>query len=90
MSSNTDIAIPVLNEEKRLGPGVSTLVAFCRSQKIGAKIIISDNGSSDKTAEVAGDLVRSFTEVTYLRVGQKGVGRALKKAWSESTNPVVG
>jgi glycosyltransferase involved in cell wall biosynthesis len=85
-----DIAIPVLNEEQRLRRGVTETLAFCESHGIPLCLTIADNGSTDGTARVAAELTREFGNVQYFAVGQKGVGRALKRAWTQSQCAIVG
>jgi len=49
-----DITIPVLNEERRLRSGVEILHAYLVEQGLDkrCRIVIADNGSTDKTAEI--------------------------------------
>ena len=84
------IALPVLNEEARLSRGVLKTLEFCAAHGIAARITIADNGSTDGTARVAAELVRDHPNVEYLSVGQRGVGRALKRAWTQAATPVIG
>lgn len=85
-----EIAIPVYNEERRLEAGVRTLHAFCEREGLPANIVIADNGSVDRTQEIALELSKEFPNVRLLRVPQKGVGRALKLAWGQAQAPYVG
>jgi len=87
-----DIIFPVLNEEIRLRPGVETLVRFLETAGLAGRcrITVADNGSTDRTAEVAAELNAAYPNVGYLSVGQRGVGLALKAAWGRSTADVVG
>lgn len=86
-----DIVIPVLNEENRLRKGVETISSFLAQNDFNhCRIVIADNGSSDGTAKVAAELCTEYPIVVYISVGQRGVGLALKTAWSLSTADVVG
>ena len=82
-----DIAIPVLNEENRLKSGIEKMITFLKTENLlsQTQLSIADNGSTDRTEEHARELVNIYSNVRYLKVGQKGVGLALKKAWGDST-----
>ena len=54
-----------------------------------SRIVIADNASVDSTPVVAVQLADELPDVTYLRLAQKGRGRALRLAWSLSNARVV-
>lgn len=88
-----DITIPVLNEEETLEKNVRILHAFISSHFPDKKIwniIIADNGSTDRTAEIALQLGKELPEVKLVKVPEKGVGLALKTSWSQSQADIVG
>ena len=85
MSATIDIVIPVLNEESALPHCVAKLFAFIEQHhewKWG--VVIADNGSVDRTPEIAVELSEKYNGLLISRLGERGRGRALKKAWSES------
>ena len=85
MSATIDIVIPVLNEESALTHCVAKLFAFIEQHhewKWG--VVIADNGSVDRTPEIAAELSEKYNGLLISRLGERGRGRALKKAWSES------
>ena len=53
------------------------------------RILIADNASTDATPEIAASLAVGLSNVSVLRLEQKGRGRALRAAWSSSTARVV-
>ena len=53
------------------------------------QIVIADNASIDRTPEVGADLAAADDRVEYLRLEQKGRGRALRRAWLDSDADVV-
>lgn len=86
-----EITIPVLNEEKTLEK--NTLVAFhyIKSQiTSNFKIVIANNGSSDKTDEIARKLEKEYPEIDYIKLPAKGVGLALKTSWLKSKADIIG
>ena len=85
MSATIDIVIPVLNEESALPHCVAKLLAFIEQYhewKWG--VVIADNGSVDRTPEIAAQLSEKYDALSVSRLDERGRGRALKKAWSES------
>lgn len=82
--------IPVYNEEQVLARSVAVLRDFLLdSVSFQWSIVIADNASTDGTLSVAEALSGEYPEVTYIHIDQKGRGRALRRAWLESTADVV-
>ncbi|MBB5832115.1 bifunctional glycosyltransferase family 2/GtrA family protein [Brachybacterium aquaticum] len=81
-----DVVIPVLNEEHTVGACVRRLEAHLRETfPYPYRITIADNGSTDRTPEVAAELSRELAgRVRVVRLDQKGRGRALQQVWSAS------
>ena len=86
-----DIVIPVLNEEKSLSNCVDSVIDYCgRYLSLwDFRVVIADNGSTDRTSEIGKSLVQKYSEVSYFRMEQRGRGRALKSVWSKSDADVV-
>lgn len=85
------IAFPVYNEEAVLEASVEKTLRFCEEEGLpGVRITIADNGSVDATAKLARKLAERHKSVDFVSVGEKGVGRALKAAWSASRCDYVG
>ena len=85
MSVTIDIVIPVLNEESALPHCVAKLFAFTEHHPEWKwRVVIADNGSVDRTPEIAAQLSEKYNGLSILRLEERGRGRALKKAWSES------
>ncbi|HXV19125.1 MAG TPA: dolichyl-phosphate beta-glucosyltransferase [Candidatus Omnitrophota bacterium] len=57
------IVIPVYNEERRIGEGLRRVTAFLSLQKYPAEIIVSDDGSVDKTVQVVETFAASHPDV---------------------------
>ena len=90
-SNSLDIVIPVLNEENALESSVHTLVSFCQNN-IGHYdwfITIADNGSTDHTLQIAEMLSEQYSSVRFIRLEERGRGRALKMAWSQSEAAIL-
>ena len=89
-SSSVDITIPVLNEERAIVNSLTTLAAYLDTEcPYDWGITVADNGSTDQTYELASSFAACNPRTTVLRLEERGRGRALKKAWSNSTADVV-
>jgi glycosyltransferase involved in cell wall biosynthesis len=90
MRPTVEIAIPVHNEEAALEKSVGRLDAFCREHlPYSFGIAIADNASIDRTREVGEELAAGLPSVTYVRLSEKGRGRALRRVWSRSGADVL-
>ena len=89
-SSDVDIVIPVYNEAEQLATSITTLRSFLDSSfPFATTITIFDNASTDDTWKLAAELAGTLTRVGAIHLDQKGRGRALRTAWSQSAAPVV-
>jgi glycosyltransferase involved in cell wall biosynthesis len=89
-SFSLDIVIPVLNEAHVLEKSVRKAHDFLsRTFDCRWRLIVADNGSTDGTDEVARKMMGEFPEVALLQLSQRGRGRALRLAWSQSTADIV-
>jgi glycosyltransferase involved in cell wall biosynthesis len=85
MAKTVDIVIPVLNEEVALPDCIETLYAFTAGHpERDWRIVVADNGSTDRTTEIAEELAQKHSSLSVSRLEQRGRGRALKQAWGES------
>jgi glycosyltransferase involved in cell wall biosynthesis len=92
MSSNTlvDVVIPVYNEQEALEGSIAKLSSYLEDHcPYRWRIVIADNASIDRTPEVGRRLANASARVDYLRLEQKGRGRALRLAWSKSAADVM-
>ena len=85
MAATVDIVIPVLNEEVAIPVCIEKLYAFIdQHPERDWRVVVADNGSSDRTTEIATGLVAVYPKLSVSTLDQRGRGRALKKAWTES------
>lgn len=88
--ATVDIAIPVLNEERALEGCIRTLHAFLtESFPWPWQVTIVDNGSTDRTWEIATKLSDTLKNVGTRQLDIVGKGAAVKAAWLESTADIV-
>ncbi|MFE7457871.1 glycosyltransferase [Streptomyces sp. NPDC057554] len=85
-----DVVVPVYNEEKDLRPCVLRLHGhLSRTFPYAFRITVADNASTDATPAVAAALTAELRGVRYVRLEEKGRGRALRTVWSASDAPVL-
>ena len=86
------IVIPVLNEQDRLESGITELLDYLKisTLKDKAYITIADNGSTDRTEEIARRLCEQYTQLRYKNLDQRGVGLAFRTCIQENTDDIIG
>ena len=90
MIATIDITIPVYNEEEALPGTIATLTEFLQKNLANPwQVVIADNASTDDTRAVSERLCQQHPGVNYLRIPQKGRGRALRTAWLDSRADIV-
>lgn len=66
------ILMPVLNEEETIGKCINKAKKYIEENKINGEVLISDNGSTDNSVEIANNL-----GVMVIHTEEKGYGNAL-------------
>jgi glycosyltransferase involved in cell wall biosynthesis len=90
MRPTVEIAIPVHNEEAALEASVRRLHNHCaESLPYSFRIVIADNASEDGTAAIGRRLADELDAVAYVRLSEKGRGRALRRVWSRGDADVL-
>ncbi|WP_051853404.1 dolichyl-phosphate beta-glucosyltransferase, partial [Streptomyces sp. NRRL S-146] len=85
-----DVVVPVYNEEHDLEPCVRRLHAHLgETFPYAFRITIADNASTDGTPRIAARLAAELPGTDFIRLAEKGRGRALHTAWSRSRAPVL-
>jgi len=67
------IVLPCLNEERTVGVCVAQAKSFLAKYRINGEVIVSDNGSTDRSVKIA-----KSKGATVIHVDQKGYGNALR------------
>ncbi len=78
------IVMPCLNEEKTIGACISEAKRFISSHGLNAEIIISDNGSTDNSADIAKEL-----GAAVISEPRRGYGRAIRTGIEHSRGKVI-
>ncbi len=78
-SYNISIVIPAYNEELRLGLTLRRVLDFVRLQAWNAEVIVVDDGSRDRTAEIVREYVQSHPCVRLVQnPGNRGKGFSVR------------
>lgn len=86
-----NLLFPVLNERLRLQNGIDRTMDYLQKNvTIPYRLTILDNGSEDETPEIGKALARKYPEVSYVRVGERGVGVAFRKGIELNESSIVG
>lgn len=78
------IVIPAHNEEKRLPPSLEKIQQFLSQQSYTAEVVIVENGSHDRTLDVARSFVPAMPYLRVLREEARGKGLAVRRGMLEA------
>lgn len=78
------IIIPAHNEEKRLPPSLDDIDQFLQQQDYTAEVIIVENGSKDRTLEVAQQHAEKYPYIRVIQATTRGKGLAVKHGMLEA------
>jgi len=73
------IIIPARNEESRLPRALGQVFAFLEKQSYSSEVVVVENGSTDRTLEVAQNFSLKFTNLRILHEDLPGKGRAIRR-----------
>jgi len=78
------IIIPAHNEETRLPRALRQVFAFLDKQPYSAEVVIVENGSSDRTLEMAREFVSRHSNLVVIREERAGKGNAVRRGVLEA------
>jgi len=78
------IIIPAYNEEQRLPHTLEQVLNYLSRQNYQAEILIIENGSSDRTLEIAQNIAQNHPNVRALHEEARGKGQAIRRGVQES------
>ena len=80
MALTFSVIIPAYNEERRLPATLKSIAAWFRSQGISFEIIVSDDGSNDRTAAIVRQEMKQQPEIRLLfGESNRGKGYAVRR-----------
>jgi dolichyl-phosphate beta-glucosyltransferase len=71
------LIIPAYNEERRLPKSLDQIIAFIRERQEPVEVLIVENGSTDRTTEIAEAYAEQYPFIRVLH-SEKGKGAAVK------------
>jgi glycosyltransferase involved in cell wall biosynthesis len=83
------VIIPVHNEESILADSVAGLLDRLPPVCASFEILLAENGSTDRTLEIARDLAARHPEVRFFSAGEPNYGKALKQGIEEARGELV-
>jgi dolichyl-phosphate beta-glucosyltransferase len=83
------VVIPAYNEEKRLPQSLETVLDFLKKQSYRSEIIVSDDGSQDRTVVLAKDLLKDFPHQVLVTSQNRGKGHAVRQGVLAATGDYV-
>jgi glycosyltransferase involved in cell wall biosynthesis len=78
------IIIPAYNEERRMPATLEQAYSFARQQPYPVEVIIVENGSQDRTLEIAQEFASVHPQFRVLREAARGKGRAVRRGMLEA------
>lgn len=78
------LIIPAYNEEQRLPHTLEQVLNYLSRQSYQAEILIIENGSDDRTLEIAQNIAQSHPNVRALHENMRGKGQAIRRGVQES------
>lgn len=91
MSKNNievSIVIPAYNEEKYIGETLNSLLKSEQKTDINYEVILVDNNSTDKTAEVAKKFATGM-DLKIIKEGRQGRGAARARGFKEAKGEII-
>lgn len=78
------IIIPAHNEENRLLPSLLAVTDFLKKQEYSSEILVVENGSSDRTHEIALSFVEKTPNLRVFQENKAGKGLAVQRGMLEA------
>jgi dolichyl-phosphate beta-glucosyltransferase len=79
------IIIPAHNEERRLQLSLPKVADFLSKQSYTAEVIVVENGSSDRTADVVRQFMQEYPYMRLIEAETRGKGLAVKQGMLAAT-----
>lgn len=78
------LVIPAHNEESRIGGTLEQVFGFLASQSYSAEVLVVENGSEDRTYELAESFCARHGQLRLLREARRGKGLAVRRGMLEA------
>ena len=87
--NNFSIVIPIYNEEDILAESLNNIISICERTAIDYEIIISENGSTDNTKNLAREFEQLNSQIVLIESDNPNYGEALKRGFLECKNEII-
>ena len=84
MKPYLSIIIPAFNEETRLKSSLIKIANYLNKQSYTYEVLIIENGSNDRTLEIAQDFSYQNPQFIAIHEDQNGKGRAVRRGMLEA------
>lgn len=78
------IIIPAYNEEQRLPYTLEQIFSFLKEQNYSAEVLVVENGSRDRTFEIATGFAKHYPNLYVFQEKQRGKGNAVRHGMREA------
>lgn len=79
------LIIPAYNEENRLPATLSQVLDFIKTQPYQTEVLVVENGSHDRTYQIAEDFASRHPQILAIHEEQRGKGLAVKRGMLQAT-----
>jgi glycosyltransferase involved in cell wall biosynthesis len=83
------IVIPAYNEENRLPGTLQQVFKFFETQSFPAEVVVVENGSSDRTYDIAQEFAKQHPSLHVIKSESRGKGLAVKRGVAEATGEYI-
>jgi glycosyltransferase involved in cell wall biosynthesis len=83
------IVIPAHNEESRLPGTLEQVFRFLKEQTFTAEVLVVENGSSDRTFEIAQNYAKQYPNLRVIQNDWRGKGLAIQRGVKEALGEYV-
>ncbi len=83
------IVLPAYNEENRLPPSLETIVAFMQTKNYSWEIVVVDDGSRDRTSQVAEQVLAGTPHTVLRNDPNRGKALSVRRGLTESRGQVA-
>jgi dolichyl-phosphate beta-glucosyltransferase len=84
LSTFLSVIIPAYNEENRLPDTLEQVLRYLEGQSFMSEIVIVENGSIDRTFDVAQEFAQKHKNIRLIQNDQRGKGRAIQRGVKEA------
>ena len=89
MSTFLSIVIPAHNEESRLPNTLKQIFAFLQKQDFASEVVVVENGSTDRTFEIAQEFAKQHAGLRVIQNDWRGKGLAIQRGVREALGEYV-